>query len=72
MKKKRIFIMAWVIFITAFLCSIFVRNRKTGIEYLEGQWKVTELAAINRYGVIYWSEEEYLGRSISVNAGEIE
>ena len=72
MKKKRVFVIVGVIFIAFFLCFIFIRNRKKGIEYLDGQWKVTELAAIDRTGIIYWSEEEYLGRSISVNAGEIE
>ena len=72
MKKRRIFTIAWAIFMAVFLCSVLIRHKKNGIDYLEGQWKVTGLAAINRYGVIYWSEENYLGRSISINAGEIE
>ena len=55
-----------------FLCLVFLKHKKNGIEYLAGQWKVTELEEIPRYGIIYWSEEEYLGRSISISSGQIE
>lgn len=55
------------------LILISAGNRKSGIEYLEGQWKTTELTAIDRTEIIYWSEEEYLGRSISIeSSGRIE
>ena len=72
MRIKRFFIMVGAVFMAGFLCSMFAKNKKNEIDYLEGQWKVTELAAISRTGRIYWSEEDYLGRSISVNEGEIE
>ncbi|GFI04819.1 hypothetical protein IMSAGC005_03671 [Lachnospiraceae bacterium] len=73
MRHKKIFpIMTGTILIVGFLSFIFVKQPKSGIDYLEGQWKVTGLEAIPRAGIIYWSEEEYLGRSISINQGHIE
>jgi len=75
MKKRMLFIIIGIGFLVCLMVSILINagNRKSGIEYLEGQWKTTELTAINRTGIIYWSEEEYLGRSISVEgSGRIE
>lgn len=75
MKKRMLFIIIGIGFLVCLMVSILISagNRKSGIEYLEGQWKTTELTAINRTGTIYWSEEEYLGRSISIkSSGHIE
>lgn len=61
-----------MIFIAGLSYLAYIKKREIGIDYLKGQWKITELAAIQLYGRIYWSEEEYLGRSISISPGKIE
>lgn len=73
MRKRNVLIIAGImIFIAGLLCSIFMKEKERGIDYLEGQWKITELEEIPRAGIIYWSEEEYLGRSISISSGQVE
>ena len=47
-------------------CGLY-HNGELLIYGIKGQWKITELAAEYTVGVIYWFEDIYLGRSITID-----
>lgn len=66
-RKRLASILLLLISMTGILYCGMYYNGELLVYDLRGRWKTTELAAVYTMGIIYWFEDIYLGRSITID-----